>query len=147
MKRARWLVAAAVAAAAATSFGGTAPAKSLLFDYFRMPSGNIHCGYVKVSDTPTYLRCEIRSRLKPVPPRPKACGDAVWAAGYSLTRFGRPYVLCITDTIFSPTSRVLTYGSTWKRDVFTCTSRSSGLRCVNGAAHGFFLSREHSYRF
>ena len=39
----------------------------------------------------------------------------------------------------------LAYGKTWKRDGYTCTSRSSGLSCRRGA-HGFSVSRE-SQRF
>ena len=127
--------------------GAGAAGAAGVFDYFRMPSGNIYCGYVKVSFAPTELRCEIRSHVRPLPPRPKACGDAVWGAGYSMGRLDRPSVLCITDTIYSPTARVIPYGSTYRRDVFTCLSRAAGLRCTNGAGHGFFLSREHSYSF
>ena len=36
---------------------------------------------------------------------------------------------------------VLKYGKTWKRDGYTCVSRSTGLTCRRGS-HGFFLSRE-----
>jgi hypothetical protein len=43
--------------------------------------------------------------------------------------------------------RVLRYGTTWRRDGFTCRSRIVGLRCRNASVHGFFLSRQRSYAF
>ncbi len=147
MARARWIVAAAALAAALGIGGGSAGARSAEFVYFRMPSGNIFCAYIKLSGTPTHLRCEIRSKLRPMPPRPAACRDAAWGEGYSMGRFGRPRVLCITDTIYDPSAWTFQYGRTWRRDTFTCTSRTTGLRCTNGSAHSFFLSRERSYTF
>lgn len=143
----RWLTLVATAAAALALAGGSAGAKSDLIEYFRMPSGNIFCAYVKVQGTPIYLRCEIVSKLRPMPPRPAACVDAVWGRGYSMGRFDRPQVLCISDTIYDPSARTLQYGTTYRRDVFTCTSKTTGLRCTNAAGHGFFLSRERSYKF
>jgi Family of unknown function (DUF6636) len=114
---------------------------------FRMPSGNIFCAYEHYSFAPIDLRCEIRSGVKPLPRRPKACGDADWGGGYSMRRTGRAYVLCITDTIYDPTAKVFAYGTTWRGGGFICTSRTTGLRCTNRARHGFFLSRQHSFAF
>jgi len=114
---------------------------------FRMPSGNIYCAYEHYSFAPIDLRCEIRSGVKPLPPRPSACGDADWGGGYSMRQTGRPHVLCITDTISDPKARVLAYGKTWRGGAFTCSSNASGLRCTNRSGHGFFLSRERSYAF
>jgi hypothetical protein len=37
---------------------------------------------------------------------------------------------------------VLAYGATLRILGFTCVSQPAGLRCVNGARHGFFLSRQ-----
>ena len=114
---------------------------------FRMPSGNIFCAWEHYSFAPVDLRCEIRSGVKPLPPRPKACGDAYWGGGYSMRRTGRAYVLCITDTIYDPKAKVLAYGSTWHGGGFTCTSETAGLRCTNPRGYGFFLSKEHSFAF
>ena len=114
---------------------------------FRMPSGNIYCAYEHYDFAPFDLRCEIRSRVKPLPPRPKTCGDAVWGAGYSMRQTGRAFVLCISDTIFDPKAKVLAYGTTWRGGGFTCTSKTTGLRCTNRSGHGFFLSRQHSFSF
>ena len=113
---------------------------------FRMPSGNIYCAYEHYSFAPIDLRCEIRSGVKPLPPHPQTC-NADWGAGYAMRQTGLPYVLCISDTIYDPKARVLAYGTTWRGGAFTCTSKTTGLRCTNRSGHGFFLSREHSYRF
>ena len=43
-------------------------------DTFRMPSGNIFCAYEHYSFAPIDLRCEIRSKIRPLPrPRQQAC--------------------------------------------------------------------------
>ncbi len=115
--------------------------------FFRMPSGNIYCAYEHYSFAPIALRCEIRSGVKPLPPRPKACGDAVWGAGFSMRQTGKAYVLCITDTIYTPKAKVFRYGTTWRGGGFTCRSKTTGLTCTNRSGKGFFLSREHSYGF
>ena len=116
-------------------------------DPFRTPSGNILCAYEHYDFAPFDLRCEIRSKVRPLPPRPSSCGDAAWGEGYSMRRTGRAYVLCISDTIYDPKAKVLQYGTTWRGGGFTCSSSAKGLRCTNQSAHGFFLSREHSYAF
>jgi hypothetical protein len=136
-----------VAAGAALALGaGIASAASGAYP-FRTPSGNIFCAFEHYSFAPVDLRCEIRSGVKPLPPRPKACGDAVWGAGYAMRQTGRPHVLCITDTIYDPKARLLAYGTTWRGGGFTCTSKTTGLRCRNRSGYGFFLSRERSYAF
>ena len=70
------LVLVAATAAALVAAGSAVPAGTD-FAAFRTPSGNIGCIY---STGPTYLRCDIRSRLRPKPPRPKGCLDLEWAA-------------------------------------------------------------------
>ncbi len=125
---------------------GTAAAASGA-DTFRLPSGNVYCAYEHYSFAPVDLRCEIRSGVKPLPPRPKACGDADWGGGYSMRRTGPAHVLCITDTIYDPKAKLLGYGTTWRGGGFTCISRAAGLRCTNAGGDGFFLSRQRSYSF
>ena len=111
---------------------------------FHTPTGNIGCAYV--SD-PGFggpsLRCDILSGLKPKPQR--RC--ALDLTGFSLRPTGRASVVCAGDTAVDRRSPVLRYGQRWSRGGFTCTSRTAGLRCRNRSAHGFFLSRAHSYRF
>jgi hypothetical protein len=115
---------------------------------FRTPSGNIGCVYDSGSSPGSgpSLRCDIRSRLRPLPPKPRAC-DVDWGDSYELGRTGRARITCHGDTAILPRSRVLRYGSSWRRSGFVCTSRIVGLRCHNASGHGFFLSKQHSYRF
>src|SRR5919206_5221279 len=89
---------------------------------FRMPSGNVYCAYEHYSFAPIRLRCEIRSGVKPLPPRPASCRDADWGAGYSLRPTGPAHVLCITDTVYDPKAKVLPYGTTRQFGVFRCSS-------------------------
>lgn len=113
------------------------------FVFFQTPSHNIGCAY---SSTPANLRCDIRSGLKPPPHKPKGCMND-WTFGYEIGARGRARTVCAGDTVFSPSARVVKYGTTWRRGTFTCKSRTTGLRCQNKSGHGFFLSRQHSYRF
>jgi len=116
-------------------------------DTFRMPSGNIFCAYEHYSFAPIDLRCEIRTKVRPLPPKPASCVDGSWGEGYSMRRTGPAYVLCISDTIYDPKASVLPYGATRQFGLFTCSSSAAGLRCTNGDGHGFFLSKAHSYAF
>lgn len=117
--------------------------------YFQTPSRNIGCAYIPViirGDAPT-LRCEITSGLRPLPPRPRRCGDAVWGRAVLMTRAGAARRICISDTIREPSAPVLAYGRTWRAGGFTCVSRTTGVRCENRAGHGWRLSRERSILF
>jgi hypothetical protein len=111
---------------------------------FRMPSKNIECA--EFTDARPTLRCDIRSGLKPLPPKPASC-EFDWGAGFIMGRRGSAQVSCVSDSIHDPSARVLLYGTTWRHDGFSCRSSRAGLRCRNAGGHGFFLSREHSYRF
>jgi hypothetical protein len=122
------------------------PAAADLAIPFRTPSGNIGCYYTSTRGLRSALRCDIRSGLKPSPPRPKSCA-LDWGDSYTLAPTGRTRLTCHGDTAIDPTSRVLRYGTRWSRGGFTCTSRKSGLRCSNRSRHGFLLSRARSYRF
>lgn len=119
----------------------TAPAPAATSGvFFRTPSGNIYCAYFGS------LRCDIGSGLVPKPPKPAGC-DFDWGQTYQLGRTGVTRVGCVSDSVFSPTARVLRYGTRLSRGGITCVSRTSGLRCTNASRHGFFLSRAHSSRF
>jgi hypothetical protein len=109
--------------------------------FFRTPSKNIYCAYSR-----PWLRCDIHSGLKPKPPKPKGC-NFDWGQTYLLSRTDGTRIGCVSDSVFSPTSRVIPYGSRWSRDGIVCLSKRTGLRCVNQRSHGFFLSRARSYRF
>jgi len=121
---------------------------SAALDSFRTPSGNIGCMYAKFSGEPAYLRCDILSGLKPKPPRPSSCPDYVeWGYGYSMGKTGKASAVCAGDTAVVPDAKVLGYGRSWSRNGFSCTSLERGLRCRNASGHGFFLSRQRSYKF
>jgi hypothetical protein len=139
MNRLALIAAAAVAAAAAAL---PASARTVTYISFRTPSKNIYCAYSSAdSTTPAFLRCDIRSHLKPAPPR-RSCVEGVYGESVGMTRTGAAHVLCISDTVYNPAARVLAYGTSWSRDGFRCTSRAAGLTCTNPRGHGFFLSRE-----
>jgi hypothetical protein len=114
---------------------------------FRTPSGNIGCAF---NSDPgfggVYLRCDIISGLKPAPPRPKGC-TLDWKYGYEMRPTGRAQTVCAGDTAVNRRAKVVPYGTKWSRGGFACLSKRVGLRCRNRSGHGFFLSREHSYRF
>jgi hypothetical protein len=146
MKLMRIILALVLVATIAIFAAAAAPARIV---YFQTPSRNIGCAYlpaISKGDVPS-LRCEIRSGLRPLPPRPRACGDAVWGQAVAMTRTGRARGICISDTIREPSAPVLGYGRIWRVGGFTCSSRRSGLRCTNPAGHGWRLSREHSSLF
>jgi Family of unknown function (DUF6636) len=144
MKRTVLLASAAMACCATLS--GTAHAKGPTFVTFLTPSGNIGCGYSSGMG-PRSLRCDIASGLKPKPRRPKGCVDLAWGDSYTMNVRGRAIVTCHGDTAIIKGSKVIAYGKTWSRGGFVCRSRRTGLRCRNASHHGWFLSRQHSYRF
>jgi hypothetical protein len=117
---------------------GVEPAEGL-----QLPSRNIGCIFGRSSGYT--LRCDVRSGLRSAPPRPRGC-DLDWAYGLSMTLTSRARILCAGDTALSQ-GPVLAYGATVRIAAFTCTSRRTGLRCTNGANHGFFLSRQRWRRF
>jgi hypothetical protein len=141
VKRALLVVAILVAAST-----GAAQAKGPVFVTFLTRSGNIGCGYSSGMG-PRSLRCDIASGLKPRPARPKGCVHLNWGDSYTMNARGRVAITCHGDTAIIKGSTVIAYGETWSRGGFVCLSRSIGLRCKNRSGHGFFLSREHSYRF
>lgn len=145
MRRARWIPVFA-AAVALLAQAGQAPASSTVTTFFRTPSGNIGCVYMKEGSRADYLRCDVGSGLRPLPPRPRGC-EFDWGIGFNMAPRGPAKVTCGSDSVLSPSTRVLRYGSTWRRGPFTCSSRRSGLRCTNASRRGFFLSRQRSYRF
>jgi hypothetical protein len=106
------------------------------------PSLNIGCIF---GVSPRYVRCDVRSGLRPAPPRPRGC-DLDWAYALEMTLISRPKILCAGDTALGQ-GPVLSYGATLRIEGFTCLSQRIGLRCTNRARHGFFLSRARWRRF
>ena len=138
------LLALGTGATASSSKAGAS--KDTYFD-FRMPSNNIFCAYV-VSSSPyaKYVRCDIMSGIKPKPTgKCKYEGSRGISADIGVT--GRATFPCSSDTVYNKSAPKLNYGYTWRRGGFTCKSTLAGLRCSNLSGHGFFLSRQHTYRF
>ncbi len=103
---------------------------------FKSPSNNIHCQYFDGE-----LRCDIAQISSPLPPKPRDC-ELDWGQAFAVaadSRIGQR--LCHGDTAADPSLPTLPYGSTWRRDGFTCTSEQSGVTCANALGHGFSLSR------
>ena len=121
-------------------------ASTKLYVAFKTPSGNIGCAYAKLVGE-NDLRCEIRSGMKPLPAKPKGCGDGDWGQAAIMKAKGKATRICITDTVLDPRNKVLGYGKTWKRAGFTCVSKTTGLTCRNQSGHGWFLSRAKSRVF
>ncbi len=138
------LFALGTGAAASTS---KARASKDTFVQFRMPSNNIFCAYV-VSSSPRakYIRCDIMSGIKPKLSS-KGCREGSRGFSVNMNLTGKAKFPCSSDTVFNKRARKLKYGKTWRRGGFTCKSKKTGLRCSNRSKHGFFLSRQHSYRF
>jgi hypothetical protein len=122
-----------------------APAISFAGDVkFRTASGDIGC--MASGSPPAGLRCDIAGGVKPVPPAPKDC-QLDWGEGFELAATGTASVTCAGDTMLDSQARVIPSGTSWKQGALACSSQTSSLRCVNTVGHGFFLSKEHSYRF
>ncbi len=140
----RLLLAGAVLACCMSFVGSAQAAPS--FVTFLTPSGNIGCGYATGSGPPS-LRCDISSGIKPRPSRPPGCKHLNWGDSYTMNANGHVLLTCHGDTVIIKGSKVIAYGKSWSRGGFVCLSRSTGLRCKNRSGHGWFLSRQHSYRF
>ena len=115
-------------------------------DGFLLPSRNIACISHNIQDASgqqsPILRCEILSKLNPMPPQPKSC-NLDWGNGFLLTKVAKKAeVLCIGDTMYSPEYLTLNYGKTWEKNGFSCKAMAVGLTCTNGKGNGFFLNRE-----
>src|SRR5256886_13979112 len=90
-----FVLAVAAAAGVPASSASTIPG-------FRTPSGNIGCYYATATGIAAHLRCDIRTGLKPKPPRPKGCVDLEWGDSFEMAVKGRGVVTCPGDTGIDP---------------------------------------------
>jgi hypothetical protein len=116
-----------------------AVAKKSTLTFFRTPSGNIGCLYSTGGGSPTMLRCDLL-QVDHLPARPAKC-KLDYGHAFGLLRSGKARRLCVGDTAVDPKAKTLGYGTTRHFGIFTCTSRTSGLRCTARSGHGFALSR------
>ena len=135
----------AVVAGIAVALGAiaAAPAMAKLVP-FRTPSSNIGC-YGETARAGNLVRCDIATRNWSPPRRPAGC-TLDWAQGLTLERTGRARFVCAGDTALNR-DRVLAYGTRIRIGGIVCTSRRTGLTCVNVQRHGFTLSRQGYRRF
>ncbi len=130
-----------IAALAALACGVTA-AGAQDFLSAQEPSRNIACQAESAGpDQPRpQLRCDIQ-KTSPRPPRPPASCPLSWGDSFVLDPTGPGRLLCHGDTVADPSAPLIAYGTQWRPFGFICTSQTTGLTCVNGAGHGFTLSR------
>ena len=115
---------------------------------FHSPSGNIRC-YYQSSSRSAILRCQIghadyAKRLAGYCGSPPIGVD--WG-GFELTATRKGAVTCTGGVLYEPeTERPvfvnLPYGASFRRGVFTCVSRRTGVTCRSRSGHGLFVSRE-----
>ncbi len=108
---------------------------------FQTPSHKIGCLYSRGGGEPARLRCDVRDNAAATPKRPASC-ELDYGSAFGLTATGKATRLCVGDTALDPKAKVLAYDRTRRLGPFTCTSRTTGLRCTTKAGHGFVLSRQ-----
>jgi hypothetical protein len=108
------------------------------YRYFSMPSDNIYCEF-----EPRRIRCDVDSEIDKAKKKikPKEC-KGNWGYSYGLSPTGKAFMMCI-DTVMETMGGkpTLKYGQKITLYGITCTSQTTGLRCVNQSKHGFMLSR------
>jgi hypothetical protein len=126
---------------------GAAAASGARIPGVKTPSRNISCLFVPVRPTAHgNLLCNIKSAVYLVRLQANCmAGPGLDWHGFTLSWNGKAQVVCAGGIMYdprdTPTYAVLAYGKTWHHAPFTCTSRLTGLTCVNASGHGLFLSR------
>ena len=124
------LVASVLVTAVAVS-----PAQAASSAWFSSPSRNIGCMM-----TATSVRCDTVTYTYTPTPKPAWCHFA-WGPAIGVGTTGRGHFRCVSDTVAgAPT--VLGYGASKIIGRFKCTSRTTGMRCVDTVnGHGFRISK------
>jgi hypothetical protein len=126
--------------------GGADAAKRIL-PGFHSPSGNIRCYYR--AGRVGLLSCHVGHALyaKRLTHYCASPPIGVDSGGFELTPTRRGAITCTGGVLYEPdTERPvfanLPYGTTWRRGVFTCVSRLTGVTCMSRSDHGLFVSRQ-----
>ena len=134
---------AAVVLAAAGTAAANPPLPGL-----RSPSGNIRCLLLSV---PTgSLLCSLdragyaaKLQNRCLNPGGRKGAGVDWH-GFLLPTTREGEINCSGGALYDPARAryvTLAYGTTWRRGVFTCTSRRAGVTCRTAKGHGIFVSR------
>lgn len=117
-----------------------------LAQYFNSPSGNIYCAGDEGENG--YVSCFIMdtTNKKPALPKPKSC-DYDWGNDFGVGRSGKAHMNCYSDFAYDPNARTLGYGKSINGKGWTCTSQTTGMRCVNSSGRGFQLSKSKQTLF
>jgi hypothetical protein len=115
---------------------------------FHTPSRNTYCSASRAGGDKLYCEVTVASHVLAAIKRPKDCaldyGDA-----FSLGQTGHAERACHGQS--GPWdwsgATVLPYGGSLRFGEIVCTSRPTGLRCVNGQGHGFDLSTRRQRLF
>jgi uncharacterized protein DUF6636 len=114
---------------------------------FVTPTGNIRC--VAEGDTATGkdfgMRCDITHHTWTAPKRATPCTEGDYGSSLGMSKRGRARFICVSDAI-GPARRVR-YGTKFRFGPFRCSIRTTGVRCLNAARHGWFVSRQSVKRF
>jgi hypothetical protein len=114
---------------------------------FQTPSKNTACIWGRDG-----IRCDTMDNTAKKPPRPKDCGDDIGGGDYeavaSLSPHGKGKVWgCVTDSARVQDFIILQYGSKLSLYGITCTSRRTGLTCINLDKRGWEISKERRRSF
>jgi hypothetical protein len=133
----------AVALVVVGTFAGIA--HSATIPGFRSPTRNITC--VFIPGRPATMLCTI-GQADYAKTLQKRClgpnGAGVDWHGFVLPAATMGLVSCSGGALYTqqPHYVTLAYGKTWRRKMFSCTSRVDGVNCSNAHGHGMFISRE-----
>ena len=118
---------------------GTSPVEAASSATFSAPSRNIGCTMSTAS-----VRCDAITYSYRPTTKPASCYFA-WGPSMQVTTTGKGRFRCVSDTV-AGSSRILAYGKSTTVGRFKCTSRTTGMTCINTRnGHGFRISRT-SYR-
>jgi hypothetical protein len=131
---------ALVVSALLTGFAAS-PAVAAPSAWFSSPSKNLGCYMTSVN-----VRCDAIVFSYTPPPKPASC-HLNWGPSIHLAETGTGHFGCISDTV-SGSSRILHYGASITISVFRCTSRTTGVTCIDTRdGHGFRIARANYHLF
>jgi pimeloyl-ACP methyl ester carboxylesterase len=114
---------------------------------FDSPSGRFLCGVLAPYEgQPGVAACQ--GSTTPIPPKPADC-RLNWGGGMYVDSTGKVDYVCAGGLMLSDgNAKVLPYGATLSVSGMTCTSETTGMRCVHDqTGHGFRVAAESNETF